>query len=145
VTADGHYTVSWSSFTGVQHQIFVESAPPLADAAPGLISAATATLGASTGWTGAAVLSNGSVAVAGAQDGGWGSHVGAVQVYDASGGLTGSVSGIGYGAAGAAFAPQVAALGAGGLYEVSFAGSTDYDVYTAAGQLAWTHNAYTSA
>jgi hypothetical protein len=38
----------------------------------------------------------------------------------------------------------VTALGAGGLYEVSFAGSTDYDVYTATGQLAWTHNAYTS-
>jgi hypothetical protein len=144
VTTDGHYTVSWSSFLGPQQQTFLESAPPLAGVSTALAVAMTATLGGSAGWTGAAVLSTGALAVASAQDGGWGSHTGAVQVYDASGALTASVTGVGYGAAGAAFAPQVTALAAGGLYEVSFPGSTDYDVYTASGALAWSHNAYTS-
>jgi hypothetical protein len=145
VTTDGHYTVSWTSFMGAQQQTFVESAPPLAGDPRDLLAGAAATLAASAGWTGAAVLSDHTLAVASAQDGGWGSQIGAVQLYDGSGDLTGSVSNIGYGATGAAFTPQVAALGAGGLYEVSFAGSNDYDVYTATGQLAWAHNAYTSA
>ena len=145
VTADGHYTLSWTSFMGAQHQTFLEGAPPLAgDATAFAVAGPAATLAASAGWTGAAVLSNHGLAVASEADGGWGSHVGAVQLYDASGNLTGSLSGVGYGAPGAGFTPEVAALGAGGLYEISFAGSTDYDVYTAAGQLAWTHNAYTS-
>jgi len=145
VTADGHYTVSWTSFMGVQQQTFLESAPPLAGDSTALaVAGPAATLGASAVWTDAAVLSNHTLAVASAADGDWGSHVGAVQLYDGSGNLAGSVAGVGYGAPGAAFTPEVAALGAGGLYEVSFAGSTDYDVYTAAGHLAWAHNAYTS-
>ena len=144
VTTDGHYVVSWTSFMGPQQQTFLESAPPLSGDPTSLAPAGAQALAASGGWTGAAVLSNHELAVVGAQDGGWGSHVGAVQVYDASGDLAGSVTGVGYGAAGQAFIPEVTALGSGGLYEVSFAGSADYDVYTATGQLAWAHNAYTS-
>jgi hypothetical protein len=144
VTTDGHYVVSWNSFAGAQQQTFLESAPPLAGDPTDLLAGGTATLASSAGWTGAAVLSNHSLAVVGAQDGGWGSHVGAVQVYDALGDETGSVSGVGYGAAGAAFTPQITALGAGGLYQVSFAGSTDYYVFDAVGQQVWAHNAYTS-
>jgi hypothetical protein len=144
VTADGHYVLTWNSFQGAQHQTFLERAPALAGDPTSLLAGSTAILSASAGWTGAAVLSNHALAVVGAQDGGWGSHVGAVQVYDAAGDLTGSVSGIGYGAVGSAFSPQVTALGAGGLYEVSFAGSSDYYVFSAAGQQVWAHNAYTS-
>jgi hypothetical protein len=144
VTADGHYVVSWNSFQGAQQQTFLESAPPLAGDPTNLLGDSTATLSASADWTGAVVLSDHALAVVGAQDGGWGSHVGAVQVYDPAGDLTGSVSGIGYGAADAAFTPQITALGAGGLYEVSFVGSTDYYVFDAAGQQVWAHNAYTS-
>jgi hypothetical protein len=144
VTADGHYTVSWASAMGVQQRTFLEGAPPITGSGTSLTVAFDPPLAASAGWTSAAVLSNHSLAVASAVDGGWGSLTGAVQVYDASGSLSGSVSGVGYGAPGAAFTPQVTALAAGGLYQVSFAGSTDYDVYTATGHLAWAHNAYTS-
>ncbi|MGZ3397887.1 MAG: hypothetical protein ACXWKX_01895 [Caulobacteraceae bacterium] len=144
VAADGHFTVSWNSFTGVQHQTFLESAPPVAGTQTTLVVAQDQPLDASGGWSGAAVLSDHSLAVVGVQDGGWGSHVGAAQVYDASGALTASASGVGYGSAGEAFAPEITALSVGGLYEVSFAGSTDYAVYTASGHQAWIHNAYTS-
>jgi hypothetical protein len=144
VTSDGHYVVSWNSFTGVQHQTFLESAPPLAGDQIGLVVAADPPLAASSGWTGAAVLSDHALAVVGAQDYGWGSHTGAVQVYDALGGLTGAVSSVGYGPAGEAFTPQIAALGGGGFYEVSFAGSTDYAIFNGAGQQVFAHNPYTS-
>ncbi|HEY4031278.1 MAG TPA: hypothetical protein VGM25_13090 [Caulobacteraceae bacterium] len=144
VTTDGHYTVSWNGFMGPQQQTFLESAPTLAGDQTNLAVAVDPALSASSGWSGAAVLSNHTLAVVGVQDGGWGSHTAGVQLYDATGALTGSVSGIGYAGAGEAFTPQITALDAGGLYEVSFPGSTDYDVYTATGQLAWAHNAYTS-
>lgn len=143
VTADGHYTVSWTSFMGAQQQTFLESTPPLAGDQTSLAVATNPALAGSGGWTGAAVLSNHALAVVSAQDGGWGSHTAAVQVYDASGAQAGSASGIGYGAAGEAFTPQITALAAGGFYEVSFAGSTDYAVFNVAGQQVWAHNAYT--
>jgi len=144
VTTDGHYTVSWTGPMGPQHQTFLESAPPLAGDGTGLVVALDPTLTASAGWTGATVLSNHALAVVSAADGGWGSHTGAVQVYDASGSPTASASGIGYGGAGEAFTPQVTALAAGGFYEVSFAGSDDYEIFSAAGQQVFARNAYTS-
>jgi hypothetical protein len=144
VTADGHYGVSWTSFAGAQHQTFLESAPPLTGGQTGLVIAQDPPLAGSSGWTGAAVLSNHALAVVSAQDGGWGSHMGVVQVYDASGSLTGSAYGVGYGAPGEAFTPHITALASGGFYEVSFAGSTDYAIFNAAGQQVFAHNAYTS-
>ena len=145
VSADGHYVVSWVSSMGTLQQTFLESAPPLAAAAtPGLTAPEPMILTASAGWTGAAVLSNHALAVVAAQNGGYGSHMAGVQVYDASGDLTGQTSGIGYGAMGAAFTPQIAALSVGGFYAVSFAGSSDYAIFNAANQQVFTHNAYTS-
>jgi len=144
VSADGHYTVSWIAPMGVQHQTFLEAAPPLGGSDPGLVAQQPHTLAASAGWTGAAVLSNHALAVVAAQDGGYGSHMAGVQLYDAAGGLTGSVSGIGYGAAGQGFTPTITALAAGGFYEVSFAGSSDYAIFNAANQQVFSHNIYTS-
>jgi hypothetical protein len=144
VTADGHYVVSWIAPSGASQAVFQDAAAPLGSSDPWPVPAQTQTLAASAGWTGAAVLSNHALAVVAAQDNGYGSHAAGVQVYDAAGNLAGSASGVGYGAAGEAFAPQVTALPAGGFYEVSFPGSSDYVIFNAANQAVFSHNAYTS-
>lgn len=100
-------------------------------------------LPASAGWTSAAVLSNHALAVVAAQDGGYGSHVGAEQTYDASGNETASAPLMGYAAAGEILTPEVTAL-AYGYYQVNYAGSSDYEVYNASDERVFVQNVYTS-
>ncbi|MDB5459580.1 MAG: hypothetical protein JWO72_1321 [Caulobacteraceae bacterium] len=119
-------------------------APPLGQEGESLQGSTTATLGASAGWTGAATLSNHALAVVTSQNGGYGSHVATEQSYDASGNPTASASLLGYAPSGQTFTPQIATLPAGGFYEVTYAGSSDYEIYNAAGQRAFVHNQYTS-
>lgn len=101
------------------------------------------TLSTSSGWTGATVLSNHALAVVAATAGDYGSHTASEQTYDSSGAETGSAQLMGYAGAGQSLTPQIAAL-ADGYYQVNYAGSSNYEVYNAADQRVFVHNAYTS-
>jgi hypothetical protein len=137
IGADGHYVVSWNSPAGTQQQTFADAGDPA------FVPVQTTTLSASAGWTSAAVLSNHALAVVGAQDGGYGSHVGAEQTYDATGTEIASAALMGYAGVGKTLTPEVTAL-AYGYYQVNYAGSSDYEVYNGADQRVLAHNAYTT-
>lgn len=107
------------------------------------VAATTATLGGSPHWTAAAMLSSHTLTVVGVADGAYGSHFGVEQSYDSSGTQTGSHALMGYAGAGQTLVPQITALSSG-FYEVTYAGSSDYEIYNANDQRVFFHNQYTS-
>jgi hypothetical protein len=140
VEADGLYTASWQSPLGPQQRAFMEQSAPL----PFTLQSSMV-LTASAGWTSGAVLANHAIAIVAAQDGGYGSHVGAEQTYDGSGHETASTALRGYAPPGQPLTPEVTSLGEGGYYQVNYAGSTDYEIYNAADQQVFVHNVWSNA
>jgi hypothetical protein len=140
VGADGGYTVSWQSALGPQQRTFAEQSAPL----PFTLQSSVV-LSGSAGWTSGAVLANHAIAIVAAQDGGYGSHVGAEQTYDGSGHEIASAALRGYAAPGQTLTPEITSLGQGGYYQVNYAGSTDYEIYNGANQQVFVHNAWSNA
>ncbi len=115
---------------------------------PGTIQAAdSATVLANAGaWTDAEMLANGSIALTAAQDDGWGSHVGVADLYDSGTGaqIGNQIGLLGYSPIGAVMDPSITQL-TGGYWEVSYSGAgapQGFEVYNAAGQLAFVDNQY---
>ena len=154
---DGRYVVSWTDPTAAspataEHHAAYSTISPISfrvtdppppgqtDTPPSnpppptgetlVASGSAVTLSASTGFTGAAVLTNHALAVAELQPSG-----AAEQSYDASGSQTASAALID------GTAPQVTALD-GGYYEVTYAGSPDFDIYNGADQRVFVSNAF---
>lgn len=139
VEANGQYVVSWSSPSGPQHETFTDG-PGL----PPFIAQSPATLSSAAGWTSAAVLSNGQLAVVSAQPDGYGSQAAVEHAYDGVGMGINSTALLGYAPAGEPLTPEIASLGVGGFYEVSYADSTNDEIYNGSDQLVFAHNAYTN-
>jgi hypothetical protein len=154
---DGRYEATYTRSSNGQlvTQVFTEKgvADGAADPAPqlapagheSLVPAISTTLASSSGWAEergqAAVLSNGALALVDATANSYGWLHGAEQTYDANGVETASVTLLG---GGATLAPKVTALPVGGFYEVTYGGSTNYEVYNANDQLVFVRNQYTS-
>lgn len=122
----------------------IDGAAPMAPTPASLTaSGVPLALSSSSGWTGAVVLSNHALAVVNVTAADFGSSVAGAQSYDSAGVQTGSVHLAGYAGAGQALSPQITGLD-GNFYRVGYAGSSDYEIYSAAGQQVFVHNAYTS-
>ncbi len=113
------------------------------DVTPALVAVGQAQgLARSAGWSDAAVLSSHALTIVGTAPGGYGSLVAAEQTY-VDGQLVGTTTPRGYASAGETLQPTVDAL-PGDFYKIGYVGSSDYEIYGAAGQLAFVHNAYAS-
>jgi len=159
---DGRFIIHWTSPDGPMTTVGYGYKPALGmtgPPTPGYVPPAIGPVNApialeeSSGWTAASFGSFSDLVVVSARDGGYGSHVGVAEIYNASGlNFSGqpqsTISLLGYAPAGQTLQINVAPVADGGthagFFEVTYAGSTDYEIYNYSGQLVLAHNAYTS-
>ena len=149
---DGRWAATYTRSGQVYTQVFTEKGQNVdpSDPAPqnapqgheSLVSGSLVKLSASTndGRADAAVLSNGSVAVVDTHySNGW--YQGSEQTYNSSGAEIASTA---LYEGGTTLSPLITAFPVGGFYEVTYGGSSDYEIYNANNQRVFVHNQYTS-
>jgi hypothetical protein len=149
VLANGQYVVGWTSAGGPETATFTEQGPSLGQlnvqppTGPEQFAAAgqPVSLAGAAGVASSALLSNGDIVLTSVAANG---QTGSAEIFNASGQLLDSTMLQAFAGAGQTLDPQLQAL-TGGFFEVSYPGSTDYEIYNSSDQLVFSHNAFSPA
>jgi hypothetical protein len=149
--SDGRYVVSWTGTSGAEHAILTASGHPLGAVEPAptfssadqlLPTGSSVTLSDSPGWTSALVTSGGNLIVANPTG-----QTAQQELYSLAASSYGqniiTLPLNEYASDGTALDPKLTAL-PGGFIEVTYAGTSDYQIENSAGQAVFTHNAWTA-